>query len=133
MNHKKRHNEKGSGFGCAVVNLDGVSNTLVSGNMGRERNLIKDSPCKKNRWGIRRLTERECARLQGFPDSFKIPVSMTQAYKQFGNAVSVPVIRTIAEELEKYLTANVIDKSFSLNLYKSGRIKGVEIETVTSL
>lgn len=133
LNHKRRHNDKGSGFGCSVLDPNGISNTLVSGNMGRERNLIKDKPCKKNRWGIRRLTERECARLQGFPDSFKIPVSTTQAYKQFGNAVSVPVIRTVAEELKNYLTVDVIDKGLSLNLYKSRGIKVVKTETVTSL
>ena len=56
---------------------------------------------KKNKWGIRKLTERECARLQGFPDWFEIPVSTTQAYKQFGNSVSVPVIREIAKALKK--------------------------------
>ena len=87
--HKKRHAEKGSGFGCEVLSRDGLSHTIVSGNMGRERNLIEDTPNLINKWGIRRLTERECARLQGFPESFKIPVSATQAYKQFGNAVSV--------------------------------------------
>lgn len=105
LEHKKRHQNKGSGFGCAVLDLDGISNTLVSGNMGRERNLIKDIPCSKNRWGIRRLTPRECARLQGFPDTFRICVTDTQAYKQFGNAVSVPVIKTIAQELKNILTS----------------------------
>lgn len=104
LNHKKRHNEKGSGFGCAIVDLEGVSNTLVCGNMGRERNLIKDVPSEKNRWGIRKLMPRECARLQGFPDSFKIPVSDTQAYKQFGNAVSVPVAKEIAIALKNHLS-----------------------------
>lgn len=103
LGHKERHAKKGSGFGCAVVDLDGVSNTLVCGNMGRERNLIKDAASEKNRWGIRRLTPRECARLQGFPDSFKIPVSDTQAYKQFGNAVSVPVAKEIAISLKNHL------------------------------
>jgi DNA (cytosine-5)-methyltransferase 1 len=101
--HKKRHANKGSGFGCEVLDQEGVSNTLVCGSMGRERNLIKDKPVRKNRWGIRKLTERECARLQGFPDSFKIPVSTTQAYKQFGNSVSVPVIREIAKSLKKLM------------------------------
>ena len=48
---------------------------------------------------VRKLTLRECARLQGFPDSFIIPVSDNQAYKQFGNAVSVPVVKAIAENL----------------------------------
>jgi DNA (cytosine-5)-methyltransferase 1 len=52
---------------------------------------------------IRRLSPRECARVQGYPDSFKIPVSKSQAYKQFGNSVSVPVIKAIAEEIVKNL------------------------------
>ena len=99
--HKKRHANKGSGFGCEILNPEGVSNTLVCGSMGRERNLIKDKPVQKNKWGVRKLTERECARLQGFPDWFEIPVSTTQAYKQFGNSVSVPVIREIAKALKK--------------------------------
>jgi DNA (cytosine-5)-methyltransferase 1 len=107
LNHKKRHNEKGSGFGCAIVNPEGISNTLVCGNMGRERNLIKDVPTGKNRWGIRKLTPRECARLQGFPDTFKIPVSDTQAYKQFGNAVSVPVAKEIAIALKDHLSGRI--------------------------
>ena len=106
LRHKNRHAAKGSGFGCEVLDPKGVSNTLVCGNMGRERNLIKDRPVSLNRWGIRRLTERECARLQGFPEKFKIPVSMTQAYIQFGNAVSVPVAHTIAKALVEYLDEN---------------------------
>ena len=104
--HKKRHAEKGSGFGCELLDLKGVSNTIVCGNMGRERNLIQDRPVSINKWGVRKLTERECARLQGFPDSFKIPVSSTQAYKQFGNAVSVPVAKEMARKLKSYLKGN---------------------------
>lgn len=101
--HKERHAAKGSGFGCEVLDPEGVSNTIVCGNMGRERNLIQDRPISINKWGVRKLTERECARLQGFPDSFKIPVSTTQAYKQFGNAVSVPVAGEMAKKLKIYL------------------------------
>lgn len=101
--HKKRHSAKGSGFGCEILDLNGISNTIVSGNMGRERNLIQDKSISSNTYGIRKITERECARLQGFPDNFKIPVSSTQAYKQFGNAVSVPVAKKIAQTLKKYL------------------------------
>ena len=52
---------------------------------------------------IRRLTPRECARLQGFSDTFKIPVSDTQAYKQFGNAVTVNVSRAVAESVRESL------------------------------
>lgn len=102
--HKERHAAKGSGFGCEILNPEGISNTIVCGNMGRERNLIQDQLISKNKWGVRKLTEREYARLQGFPDSFKIPVSSTQAYKQFGNAVSVPVAKEIAKTLKKYLS-----------------------------
>ncbi len=103
MAHKERHAAKGSGFGCEVLNPEDVSNTILCGNMGRERNLIQDRPVSINKWGVRKLTERECARLQGFPDSFKIPVSVTQAYKQFGNAVSVPVAKEMARKLKIYL------------------------------
>ncbi len=105
VKHKERHSKKGSGFGFAILDPDGISNTLVSGNMGRERNLIKDVPCVKNHWGVRKLTIRECARLQGFPESFKLPVPMTQAYKQLGNAVTVPVIKSIATEISKILSS----------------------------
>jgi len=108
--HKERHAAKGSGFGCEILDPDGVSNTIVSGNMGRERNLIKDKPVSINKWGVRKVTERECARLQGFPDNFKIPVSSTQAYKQFGNAVSVPVAREMARALKKYLTRQNVSR-----------------------
>ena len=52
----------------------------------------------------RRLTPRECARLMGFPEKFKIPVSDTQAYRQFGNAVVVPVVKTVARQMVKCLT-----------------------------
>lgn len=52
----------------------------------------------------RRLTPRECARLMGYPDSFSIPVSDTQAYRQFGNSVAVPVIRAIGEAMKPYLS-----------------------------
>jgi DNA (cytosine-5)-methyltransferase 1 len=112
--HKKRHAERGNGFGYVVLNPEGVSNALVVGGMGRERNLIKDRVVMtykegfdkkkyKNTLGIRKLTIRECARLQGFPEDFKFPVSDIQAYKQLGNSVAVPVIKAIANEMAKYL------------------------------
>jgi DNA (cytosine-5)-methyltransferase 1 len=112
--HKKRHEKKGNGFGYCILEEKDLANTLVVGGMGRERNLICDKRLKDftpvtnikgdiNKEFIRRLTPREWARLQGFPDSFKIPVSDTQAYKQFGNSVCVPVINRIAEEMIKCL------------------------------
>ena len=60
----------------------------------------------------RRLTPRECARLQGFPDEFLIPVSDNQAYKQFGNSVTVPLMQAVGKQLVKSLiTANEPAKS----------------------
>ncbi len=89
-----RNAGKGNGFGMAIPDLNGAANTLTVGGSGRERNLVR-----VGKEGLRRLTPREFARLQGFPDSFRIPVSDTQAYKQFGNSVAVPVITAIAENL----------------------------------
>ena len=76
--------------------------------MGRERNLVIDKRQKDltpttnikgdyNTEGIRRMTPREWARLQGFPDEFKIVVADASAYKQFGNSVAVPAIQATAE------------------------------------
>jgi DNA (cytosine-5)-methyltransferase 1 len=71
--------------------------------MGIEKNLIVDmkpiSDPMKNDEGIRKMTPREWARLQGFPDSFVFPVSMTRSYKQIANSVSVPVIKLIAIQM----------------------------------
>jgi DNA (cytosine-5)-methyltransferase 1 len=75
------------------------------GGQGRERNLIQDNnhpsnyPPEKNSRFIRFLTPREWARLLGFPDSFQIVVSDTQAYKQFGNSVAVPVVKAVARNV----------------------------------
>lgn len=110
--HKKRHEEKGNGFGYEIIADDSVSNAIVCGGMGRERNLVIDNRLtnftpvthikgKVNREGIRRMTPREWARLQGFPDNFRIIVSDAAAYKQFGNSVAVPAIRATAEEIIK--------------------------------
>lgn len=113
-NHRERHESKGNGFGYQILDLEGISSTLVVGGMGRERTLIidkRDIDCniKRNTNNpinseyIRYTTPREWARIQGFPDDFIIPVSDTQAYKQFGNSVSVPVINAIAKEIIKSL------------------------------
>ena len=118
IEHKKRHEQKGNGFGFQILDpMKDIANTLVVGGMGRERNLIVDNRLtnmqpvttikgKINNRFIRRLTPREWARLQGFPDNFKIPVSDTQAYKQFGNSVSVPVVKAVAEKIVAALKEN---------------------------
>jgi DNA (cytosine-5)-methyltransferase 1 len=116
-NHKARHESKGNGFGFEIIPDSGISNAVVCGGMGRERNLVIDNritdftPQTKitgevNREGIRKMTPREWARLQGFPDNFIIPVADASAYKQFGNSVAVPAIQATAKEIIKKLLKN---------------------------
>tara|TARA_B100001063_G_C16446273_1_gene396105 strand:+ start:26 stop:316 length:291 start_codon:yes stop_codon:yes gene_type:complete len=64
----------------------------------------------------RKLTERECARLQGFPDSFKIPVSRVQAYKQFGNSVPVNVLEEISIQMLNYMLKKKSNQSKQISL-----------------
>jgi DNA-cytosine methyltransferase len=110
--HKERHAAKGNGFGYEIIPDNGIANAIVVGGMGRERNLVIDTrledftPVTKikgevNRDGLRRMTPREWARLQGFPDNFIIGVADASAYKQFGNSVAVPAIQATAEEIIK--------------------------------
>ncbi len=117
INHKNRHESKGNGFGFEIIPDDGIANAVVCGGMGRERNLVYDdrlvdfTPVTKikgdvNRQGIRKMTPREWARLQGFPDNFIIPVADASAYKQFGNSVAVPAIKATANEIVKILLEN---------------------------
>jgi len=107
--HRARHEAAGHGFGYEIIDKDGVANAIVVGGMGRERNLVIDKRLKDftpvtnikgevNRDGIRRMTPREWARLQGFPDEYKIVVSDASAYKQFGNSVAIPAIQATAEK-----------------------------------
>lgn len=110
--HRERHEAAGHGFGYEIIDTNGIANAIVVGGMGRERNLIVDPRLKDftpithikgevNREGIRRMTPREWARLQGFPDNFKIVVADASAYKQFGNSVAIPAIQATAKkELE---------------------------------
>lgn len=110
--HKERHAAKGNGFGYEIIPDNGVANAIVVGGMGRERNLVIDTRLEDftpvtnikgeiNRDGLRRMTPREWARLQGFPDNFIIGVADASAYKQFGNSVAVPAIQATAEEIIK--------------------------------
>ncbi|HMH21176.1 MAG TPA: DNA (cytosine-5-)-methyltransferase [Puia sp.] len=99
QNYAAKHKEKGNGFGFGLVDLDGISRT-ISARYYKDGSEILIPQKGKN---PRRLTPRECARLQGFPDQFVIPVSDTQAYKQFGNSVTVPLIQSVARQLVKEL------------------------------
>lgn len=115
--HKERHLSKGNGFGYEIRPLDGIAGTIVCGGMGRERNLIIDERPHSmipvthikgeiNKENIRKMTPREWARLQGFPDSFVWDLADTHMYKQFGNSVTVNVIEAIASEIKKVLDKN---------------------------
>lgn len=112
--HKERHKAKGNGFGYEIRDINGQAGAIVCGGMGRERNLIIDKRLKDftpvthikgevNREGIRKLTPREWARLQGFPDNFKLELADTHLYKQFGNSVTVNVVEAIAKEIKGVL------------------------------
>ena len=115
--HKARHESKGNGFGYVIRDLDGIAGTIVCGGMGREGNLIIDErehsmvpsthiKGEINKEGIRKMTPREWARLQGFPEDFVLPLSDVHLYKQFGNSVTVNVIEAIATNIKKALNGN---------------------------
>lgn len=93
---KEQHKIKGNGFGYSLFNTQSKYTSTISARYYKDGSEILIEQVGKN---PRKLTPREAARLQGFPDSFIIPVSDAQAYKQFGNSVSVPVIRAIAHEI----------------------------------
>lgn len=94
---KKEHQEKGNGFGYSLFNDESeYANTISARYYKDGSEILIDQGEGKN---PRKLTPRECARLQGFPEEFIITVSDTQAYKQFGNSVAVPVIRAVAKRM----------------------------------
>jgi len=112
--HRARHEAAGHGFGYEIKDRKGVSSAIVCGGMGRERNLIVDDRLtdytpvthikgEVNREGIRKMTPREWARLQGFPDDYKLVLADTHLYKQLGNSVTVNVIEAIAGEIRRVL------------------------------
>lgn len=101
QDYAAKHRAAGNGFGFGLVGADDVARTLSA-------RYYKDGSeilIRRGRGRPRRLTPRECARLMGFPDSFRIPVSDTQAYRQFGNSVVVPVIQAVAQHMKPHIMA----------------------------
>ena len=94
-----KHKALGHGFGFGLVDVNGISRTL-SARYHKDGSEILIPVADSN---PRRLTPRECARLMGFPDSFKIVCSDTRAYQQFGNSVVVPMIEAVAKAMAKYM------------------------------
>ncbi len=99
QDYAAKHKAKGNGFGYGIAPRDGAARTL-SARYYKDGSEILIAQEGKN---PRKLTPRECARLQGFPDTFKIPVSDTQAYMQFGNSVVVPLMTNVAQLIVKKL------------------------------
>jgi DNA (cytosine-5)-methyltransferase 1 len=97
-----KHRAAGNGFGFGLVSRDDIARTL-SARYYKDGSEILISQGKGS--NPRRLTPRECARLMGYPDDFRIPVSDTQAYKQFGNSVAVPVFEEVARIMKPHIQA----------------------------
>ncbi|MDZ7806169.1 MAG: DNA cytosine methyltransferase [Gracilimonas sp.] len=125
--HKARHARKGNGFGYEIIKDNESANAIVVGGMGREKNLVLDDRAtnftpvtnikgKVNKEDVRRMTPREWARLQGFPDEYRIDVvSDTQNYKQFGNSVAIPVIQAVGKEVLNKLLVETCRMNYSGN------------------
>ena len=96
QNYAKKHRAAGNGFGFGLTTSSSVSRTLSARYYKDGSEILISQGQNTN---PRRLTPRECCRLMGFPEHFKIPVSDTQAYRQFGNAVVVPVAERIVKEV----------------------------------
>ncbi len=107
QDYAQRHQAKGNGFGYGLCGRNDVSRTLSARYYKDGSEVLIKQTGRRN---PRRLTPRECSRLMGFdaPDgsSFQIPVSDTQAYKQFGNAVVVPVVEAVARHMAPYVLSN---------------------------
>lgn len=99
QDYKAKHKGKGNGFGYSLV-YDGSKTRTLSARYGKDGSEILVWQPDTN---PRKMTPRECARLQGFPESFKIPVSNTQAYKQFGNAVCPLIVQHIGRQIVEYM------------------------------
>lgn len=129
QNYAAKHRAAGNGFGYGLADPNGVSRTL-SARYYKDGSEILIEQRGKN---PRRLTPRECARLQGFPDDFIIPVSDTQAYKQFGNSVVVPLMANVAQlvadrikELDVEKKKKQPDRKFE-RIYETDETNGREV------
>lgn len=115
QNYAAKHKAAGNGFGFGLVSAKDTTRTLSARYHKDGSEILVDQGVSKN---PRRLTPRECARLMGYPDSYKITVSDTQAYRQFGNSVVVPVIERIAMEVMKTLK-HPLNKPVDLVLHET--------------
>ena len=107
QNYAEKHRAKGNGFGYGLVNLDGITRTLSARYYKDGSEILIPQGEGKN---PRRLSPRECARLMGYPDTYRIDqVSDVQAYRQCGNSVIVPLITAVSEQI--VLTLNNYERN----------------------
>lgn len=106
--YAEKHKAAGNGFGFGLVGPDNVARTLSARYYKDGSEILVSRGPRKN---PRRLTPRECARLMGLPDSFRIPVSDTRAYKQFGNSVVMPVFREVAQLMKPFIIEGPASKT----------------------
>lgn len=111
QNYAEKHRAKGNGFGFGLVTPDNIARTLSARYYKDGSEILVYQGKNKN---PRRLTPRECARLMGFPDTFRIPVSDTRAYKQFGNSVVVDVMAHVARLMRPMLEAESLEPELPL-------------------
>ncbi len=114
--YKEKHQEKGNGFGFGLVGPNDTTRTLSARYYKDGSEILVQQEGKRPR----RLTPRECARLMGFDKSgesnFQIPVSDTQAYRQFGNSVIVPVATAIAELMKPFILKAVRENENQIDI-----------------
>jgi len=118
-NYAAKHKAKGNGFGYGMVTKKSTSRTL-SARYYKDGSEILVNRGKGN---PRRLTPRECARLMGYPDTFKIPVSDTQAYKQFGNSVVMTVVKEIARIMKPHIMTLIDEEETNVHQYPLKMVK----------
>ena len=111
QNYAEKHRAKGNGFGFGLVTPENIARTLSARYYKDGSEILVYQGKNKN---PRRLTPRECARLMGFPDTFRIPVSDTRAYKQFGNSVVVDVMAHVARLMQPMLEADTLEPELPL-------------------
>jgi len=108
QNYAAKHKAKGNGFGFGLVGPENIARTLSARYYKDGSEILVSRGEGKN---PRRLTPRECARLMGYDESFRIPVSDTQAYKQFGNSVAVPVFAEVARIMQPHILDLIADRT----------------------
>jgi DNA (cytosine-5)-methyltransferase 1 len=124
QDYKKKHQAAGNGFGFGIVTPKSVTRTLSARYYKDGSEILLSQGAHK---APRRLTPRECARLMGFPDSFRIPVSDTRAYQQFGNSVVVPVIAEVAKAISPFLTEAQSNTASEINVTRKKPIRKLQL------